>query len=39
MDLCRVSGPQAYHLLKRMKEKGKIRQKGEKRYAVYTRKA
>lgn len=39
MDLCRVSGPQAYHLLKRLKEKGEIRQKGEKRYAVYTRKA
>lgn len=39
MDLCRISGPQAYHLVKRMKKKGKIRQKGEKRYAVYTRKA
>ena len=39
MDLCRITGPQAYHLLKRLKEQGKIRQKGEKRYAVYTRKA
>ncbi|MCU0597811.1 MAG: putative DNA binding domain-containing protein [Desulfobacterales bacterium] len=37
MDLCRVSGPQAYHLLNRLKKKGQIYQKGEKRYAVYTR--
>ena len=22
MDLCRISGPQAYHFLKRLKEKG-----------------
>ena len=34
IDLCRISGPQAYHLLKRLKEQGKIRQKGEKRHAV-----
>jgi ATP-dependent DNA helicase RecG len=39
IDLCRISGPQAYHLLKRMKKQGKIHQKGEKRYAVYTRNA
>jgi len=39
LNLCRISGPQAYHLLKRLKEQGKIRQKGKKRYAVYTRKA
>jgi len=33
MDLCRVSGPQAYHLLNRLKKPGKMKQKGEKRYA------
>ena len=37
MDLCRITGPQAYHLLNRLKKQGKIRQRGEKRYAVYTR--
>jgi ATP-dependent DNA helicase RecG len=39
MELCRISGPQAYHLLKRLKEQKKIHQKGKKRYAVYTREA
>ena len=38
-DLCRLSPPQAYRLLKRLKEQGKIRQTGERRYAVYTRNA
>ena len=37
MELCRIFGPQAYHLLKRLKKQGKIHQKGEKRYAFYTR--
>jgi len=37
MDLCRLTGPQAYHLLKRLKEKQKIRQEGKRREAVYTR--
>ncbi|MCJ7807403.1 MAG: winged helix-turn-helix domain-containing protein, partial [Dehalococcoidia bacterium] len=37
-ELCHLSLPQAYHLLKRLKEQGKIQQKGERRYAVYTRK-
>ena len=39
MELCRITGPQAYRLLKRLKEQGKIFQKGERRYAVYTREA
>ena len=39
MELCRISGPQAYRLLNRLKKQGKIRQTGEKRYAVYTRDA
>jgi len=39
IDLCRISGPQAYRLLRRLKEQGNIRQKGEKRHAIYTRKA
>jgi len=38
MELCRLSGPQAYHLLDRLKKQGKILQKGEKRHAFYTRK-
>jgi len=37
MELCRISGPQAYHLLKRLKQQRKIRQEGERKYAVYTR--
>jgi ATP-dependent DNA helicase RecG len=39
IDLCRISGPQAYRLLRRLKEQGNIRQKGEKRHTIYTRKA
>jgi len=38
-DLCHLSPPQAYRLLKRLKEQGRIRQTGERRYAVYTRRA
>lgn len=34
MELCRVSAPQAYHLLKRLE---KIEQHDLKRYAYYTR--
>jgi len=37
MELCRLSGPQAYHLLNHLKKQGKIRKKGEKRHTVYTR--
>lgn len=37
-ELCRLSLPQAYHLLKRLKSEGKIFQHGEKRHAFYTRK-
>lgn len=37
MELCRLSGPQAYHLLNRLQQQGKIRKKGKKRYAFYTR--
>lgn len=37
MGLCRLSGPQAYHLLNRMKKQGKIRKKGQRRHAFYTR--
>lgn len=38
-ELCRLSLPQAYHLLKRLKGEGKIIQHGVKRYAFYARKA
>jgi len=38
MDLCRVSGAQAYHLLNRLQKQGKILKNGERRYAFYTRK-
>lgn len=37
MELCRLSGPQAYHLLNHLKKQGKIRKKGEKRHTFYTR--
>lgn len=37
MDLCRISGPQAYHLLKRLEKQGKIKQTGKMRHAVYKR--
>nr|WP_197463660.1 crosslink repair DNA glycosylase YcaQ family protein [Desulfuromonas sp. DDH964] len=36
-ELCRLSLPQAYHLLKRLKEEGKIVQHGVKRHAYYAR--
>ncbi len=36
-ELCRLSLPQAYHLLKRLKDEGKIVQHGVKRHAFYTR--
>ena len=35
MDLCRLSPDQAAKLLKRMKDKGVLRQQGERRWAVY----
>jgi ATP-dependent DNA helicase RecG len=37
MELCRLSGPQSYHLLNRLQKQGKIRKNGEKRHAFYTR--
>ena len=36
-ELCHLSPPQAYRLLKRLKEQGKIHQSGEKRHAFYIR--
>jgi len=36
-ELCRLTLPQAYHLLKRLEKKGKIRQTGKMRHAAYTR--
>ncbi len=36
-ELCRLSLPQAYHLLKRLEKQGKINQTGKMRYAVYRR--
>ena len=37
IELCHLTPPQAYHLLKRLKYKGIIKQSGKRRYAVYTR--
>ncbi len=37
MDLCRLSGPQSYRLLKKLTDKGLLKKNGEKKYAVYTR--
>lgn len=37
-DLCQLSLPQAYHLLKRLEKQGKIEQHGVKRHAFYKRK-
>ena len=37
MELCRLSAPQAYHLLKRLENLKKVEQHGFKRYAYYTR--
>jgi len=39
MDLCKISPNQAYHLLKRLKDEGKIEQHGLRKYATYTRQA
>ena len=36
-DLCHLNPPQAYRLLKKLKEPKKIKQMGEKRFAVYAR--
>ena len=36
-ELCRLSLPQAYHLLKRLENQGKIKQIGGMRHAVYKR--
>ena len=38
-ELCRLSLPQAYHLLKRLEKKGKIKQIGKMRHTVYKRNA
>jgi len=37
-ELCHVSLPQAYHLLKKLQKEGVIVQEGKMRYASYTRK-
>lgn len=37
-ELCHLSLPQAYHLLKRMEKQEKIQQSGKMRHASYTRK-
>ena len=37
MDLCRLSGPQAYRLLKKLVNKELLKKTGEKKHAVYTR--
>jgi ATP-dependent DNA helicase RecG len=37
-ELCHLSLPQAYHLLKKLQNEGFIVQKGKMRYAFYTRK-
>ncbi len=37
MDLCRVSGPQAYYLLKKLADKGLLKKENEKKHAFYTR--
>jgi ATP-dependent DNA helicase RecG len=37
MDLCRLNGPQAYRLLKKLTDKGLLKKTGEKKHAVYTR--
>lgn len=36
-ELCRITLPQAYHLIKRMEKAEKVVQEGEKRWAVYKR--
>lgn len=38
MELCRITKDQAYKLLRRLKQQGKIEQKGERKGAVYERK-
>lgn len=37
VELCKLSSPQAYHLLKRLEKQRKIVQHGVKRHAFYTR--
>ena len=37
-ELCRLTMPQAYHLLNKLKKRNLIEKKGQKRYTVYTRK-
>ena len=37
MELCRLSAPQAYHLLKRLEKEKMVEQHGVKRYSYYTR--
>lgn len=38
-ELCRLSLPQAYHLLKRLEKQGKLKQIGKMRHAIYKRNA
>jgi len=39
IELCQLSPPQAYRLLKRLREKELIEKTGDRRHAIYTRKA
>ena len=39
MDLCHLSGPQAYHLMKKLTDAGKTEKTGDRKHAVYTRKS
>lgn len=36
MDLCHLSGPQAYRLLKKLRDKGLLKKTGQKKHAIYT---
>ena len=37
MDLCHLNGPQAYRLLKKLANAGKVRKTGERKHSTYTR--
>ncbi len=37
MDLCHLSGPQAYRLLKKLADRELLKKTGEKKHAIYTR--
>lgn len=39
MDMCHLNGPQAYRLLKKLADAGKIVKTGKRKHFVYTRNA